>query len=421
MTREPVTLEIRLQNVAFHIQSYPSPTAEINQVSDLQWIEENLSESSNSPTKSQATELSLPAPGGGVVALHRDPAIYQTLYRQRELYTQPVQCFSMHGSNVSTLKKPSDSQFIYDSDLQVFYQISKKQRAVSRSNSNPSLSLSEDSVPTVIVFANDKQHSARIAILRIVRELASQRMISLGWLPLHASAVATSHGSILVLGERRAGKSTLMLQLLTESSCDFLANDRVCIDVCAPNGPQTYSIPCVINLRASSLDLLSTHSTTSDIPHRLCNPICRTWRARETLEETFSKPHPIRDDIPPTDLTLSPSQFLHLIQRKKVSNAVAGVLLFPSIRDVKGVSIRRLTPDECLSNLRSNLFPITPSVFLNSCCTDSTTQEDSTQVANFELPLARLANCVCAYAIEIERGRLLSKEVLSSLVMSSLD
>lgn len=437
MTREPVTLEIRLQNVAFHFESYPTPTTEITHISDLQWIHENLSDSSHAPTTSQAPE-SRPVtpnrgltPKSGVVALHRDAAIYQSLLSQRELFTQQVQCFSMHGSNVSTLTKPTDPQLIYDSDLQVFYQISTQPSTVPQSISDPALSSSENTIPKVIVFANEKQHSARIAILRIVRELASQHMLSLGWLPIHASAVALAQSSILVLGERRAGKSTLMLQLLTESACHFLANDRVCIDVFAPNGPQTYSIPCVINLRASSLELLNTHSATSEIARRLCNPICRTWRARETLEECMAKSHTPHDDIPPTDLTLSPRQLLHLVQRNKISNATARVLLFPSIRDEKGCSIRRLTPNECLSNLRNNLFPITPSIFLNSSRADSTTQAATTQYgtandgsandAYLQIPLTQLANSVCAYAIEIEQGKLLSKEVLSSLVMSSLD
>lgn len=419
MSREPVTLEIRLQNLAFHIESYSTSATSISQISDLQWIQENLSEATHSTSTSKSTELSFLTSSGGVVALHRDAAIYQTLFNQREFYTQPIQCFSMHGTKVSTLRKPSDPQIIYDCDLQVFYQISKQQRAVPQSISNRALPFSADSIPKVVVFANDKQHSARIAILRIVRELASQRMLSLGWLPLHASAVATAQGSILVLGERRAGKSTLMLQLLTESDCDFLANDRVCIDVFDPNGPQTYSIPCVINLRASSLDLLNTHSTTSEIAHRLCDPVCRTWRARETLEETLAKSHTVHDDIPPTDLTLSPSQFLHLVQRKKVSSASASVILFPTIRDEKGVSTRRLTPDECLSKLQENLFPISPSIFLDMNLQEAKSQNASSQNEMLEASLKHLAKSICSYALDIERGSRLSKEDLSSILIGS--
>jgi hypothetical protein len=438
MTREPVTLEIRLHNVAFHIESYPTLATEIGQFSDLQWIHENLSDSSHPPMTSHPPELgSLTQygglnsnggliPSGGVVALHRDAAIYQTLTNQRGLFTQPAPCFSMHATSVSTLRKPSDPHLIYDSDLQVFYQISTQPSTTPESTSDPTLSSPEKTIPKIIVFANENQHSARIAILRIVRELASQKMLSLGWLPLHASAVAFAQGSILVLGERRAGKSTLMLQLLTLPACNFLANDRVCIDVFAPNGPQAYSIPCVINLRASTLELLNKHSASSDMANHLCDPICRSWRARETLEETMTKSHTAHENIPPTDLTLSPSQFLHLVQRNKIPSARARVLLFPSIREEQGCCIRRLTPNECLSYLHSNLFPITPSIFLNSSRADTiphtaTAQAATTQDTDFQIPLMQLANSVRGYAIEIERGKLLSKEDLSSLVMASLD
>jgi hypothetical protein len=102
------------------------------------------------------------------------------------------------------------------------------------------------------------------------------------------------------------------------------------------------------------------------------------------------------------------------------------VLLFPSIREEQGCCIRRLTPNECLSYLHSNLFPITPSIFLNSSRADTiphtaTAQAATTQDTDFQIPLMQLANSVRGYAIEIERGKLLSKEDLSSLMMASLD
>jgi hypothetical protein len=227
---------------------------------------------------------------------------------------------------------------------------------------------------------------------------------------LHAAAVTSEDRSILILGERRAGKSTLMLQLLLEHDCDFLANDRVWIDASSPDELLVSSIPCIINIRASSLTLLNSNAPTSSPYLPLCDPLCRTWRARETLDETMANTRTLTPGNQSTDLSLSPRQFLHLVQRTQVSKALATMFLFPSICDDAGFGIQRLTPEQCETKLRENLFPITPSKFAESTACDSTFQE----------PLARIAKSIFGFALRIERGRLLSKENMASVLMNSL-
>jgi hypothetical protein len=401
---------MRFHNLAFRIEMHAASAGGIRPPSDLQWILENFSSLSQLPDTTFDLDRDPPTRCDGIVVLHRYASVYQALFAQRELYTQAVPCFSMHGDRVATLANPSAPEIIYDSELEVFYQVAPKSTTTFDPAPVVCVATPEDSIPRVLVVANENQPSARIAILRILREIASQRMLAAGWVPMHAAAVTSEDRSILILGERRAGKSTLMLQLLLEHECDFLANDRVWIDVSSPDGPQVYSIPCIINIRASSLALFTPNSPTTTPPLPLCNPLCRTWRARETLDETMTNPRSLPQDHQSADLSLSPRQFLHLVQRNQVSNALATMFLFPSISDEKGFDVQRLTPEQCQTKLRENLFPMAPSEFSKSTARDST----------FEDSLAKLAKSIGAFALRIERGRRLSKEDVSSVLRNSL-
>lgn len=407
---QTASLDVRLHNLAFRIETHAASAGGISPVSDLQWIRENFSGVSQLPDATLGRNRDPFNLCDGIVELHRDASIHQALFAQRELYTQPVPCFSMHGDRVATFAKPSTPEIIYDSELQVFYQIAPESPTIFHPAPVAHLAPPENSNSKVIVVANQNQSSARIAILRVLREIATQRMLASGWLPLHAAAVTFAERSILILGERGAGKSTLMLQLLSEHKCEFLANDRVWIDASSPNGPQVYSIPCVINIRASSLALLTPDSATTSQAFRFRDSICRNWRARETLDETLAKPRSLLGGNESADLSLSPRQFLHLMQRDQVSNAQASMFLFPSIRDEPGFATQRLTPEQCQTKLRENLFPITPSRFSRLPACESL----------FEDPIAKLANSTCAFALRIQRGKQLSQADVSSVLMHFL-
>ncbi len=355
--------------------------------SDLQWIDENLSNLSCNP-QSQTTRLGSPKPRPLALTLRRNLATYQSLRAQRSTFTLPNPCFSLHDKEIATYSNPNLTNTIYDSELDVFY--------LNRSQDT-------DKVPHIEVIARTQQPSARVAILRIVREFSSHRLLAKGWIPLHASAVTFHDRAILILGQRRAGKSTLMLQLLRDFNCKYIANDRVFIDPIETPKPGVYPIPGVVNVRASSLALFPPQTTNTDAKCNLWSNVCSSWRARQTLAEAqaihSSSSHPTL-----SDLSLSTHQYLHLVGSQQVSFAPAALFVFPSQLTNTQSSWKPMSTVQLQSKLAENLFPISSSAFLKH----NPTQPCLTEV------LQPLAQQVSGIELQLECGKLAPPEILRS-------
>ena len=68
----------------------------------------------------------------------------------------------------------------------------------------------------------------RASLLRVVREFAMNHSHGRG-LFLHASAVATEGGALVIAGPKAAGKTTLLTYLLSDRAGHYLSNDRVLV------------------------------------------------------------------------------------------------------------------------------------------------------------------------------------------------
>ena len=423
---------------------------------DVQWIEENMGGTaelgastrasvSTAQDKGVSSSESLGCKGSpSVIELVRDNSLHADFHRRLGDFCVPVECFSMHGNMNRSFAHKADCCSIYDSELDLFYRIvpdplEASRNAPTSSGNRHYETIGRDKADRISVLAKKSQPSARIAVLRIMREIASAHMCLSNWLPLHAAAVAHDQQAILILGERRAGKTTLSLQLLSHLACSFISNDRVFVDASATPAPVVHGIPGVINVRHGSISLLqesmelSAMSSAQDPlapgPQSVeqysaelwsnelwSNELWSNelwfkghwsvgkWRARQTLDEALQN-SPCDPSDAPVDLSLSTRQFLHLTGSSSTRHASLRLALFPQIiesdgspKTGSGFQVQRLSYNETCERLQENIFPIKPTVFTQNYSWPTTHAQG----------IESLANSLVALDVKVPAGKLIA-------------
>jgi energy-coupling factor transporter ATP-binding protein EcfA2 len=171
--------------------------------------------------------------------------------------------------------------------------------------------------------------------MRVVRELAMARTVSTGGLLVHAAAVRTAGGGVVVLcGPKGSGKTTLVMSLLVHApGAAYVANDRC---VVRANGSGTAAtvrgLPTLVSIRSDTLERF---------------PVVRA-RLDGVRPEAASRPR----------ATVTPPEFLELVGRP--ARAPGGPLLalvFPRVgAGPNRLALRRLGPAEAEARLREGLF-----------------------------------------------------------------
>ena len=107
---------------------------------------------------------------------------------------------------------------------------------------------------SVEVVAPADEPGARVALMRVVRELATGGAVRRGALLLHAGALVLGDQAVVVAGPKGAGKTTLLLHLLHAAGTRFVANDRVVVGTGTP--PRVRGMPSIVAIRPGTLERL---------------------------------------------------------------------------------------------------------------------------------------------------------------------
>lgn len=81
-----------------------------------------------------------------------------------------------------------------------------------------------------ILDAKSFPQVAQFTLIRVLRNLARYRVEHSTHYPLHAAAISLKGYSVLMTGEKYAGKTTMLTMLLTYTQAQFISNDRVSLD-----------------------------------------------------------------------------------------------------------------------------------------------------------------------------------------------
>jgi hypothetical protein len=186
---------------------------------------------------------------------------------------------------------------------------------------------------------------------RFTLVMALQELIALplraSRLEVHASAVETDGGAILIVGPKRAGKTTLSFHLLRSGRCRAIANDRVFA------GPDSGSIA----VRGVPSSLRVGPAMAAEFPELGAGlpPIDRVhlYSAEELARPDGARP-------PETDeLMLSPAQVATQLGVERIAAAPLGALLFPRVdAGVDGWRLDRLDAADAAAETWANRFGI---------------------------------------------------------------
>lgn len=286
---------------------------------DLQWLRESLE------------------PSFDVIAEEADSVPRVTLTRRDETFEE---C-SKHPSRGAAIgffaldsglamveeRRVSEREWrlFFDPRLEVFYRVDRSGLDVE-------------------IVARVDTPRARVAALRVLREFVMGDARTRGRSIIHAAAIATDGGVILVAGPKASGKTTTLLSCLSLGVGTFVANDRVSLSRSA-SGFFARGLPTLVSLQAGLMIFFPTLSERLEE---------EKYSYRKTLEEHARNRLKGRPSGPPWDL--SPAQFLAAVGIGATAGGPATCVLFlsPESRG-RNAYWRRLKEEEATARLAENL------------------------------------------------------------------
>lgn len=179
------------------------------------------------------------------------------------------------------------------------------------------------------ILAARERPGARLTAFRLLRELAQSAAIAGGALPLHAAALGSKSGVTLVVGPKRAGKSSLLLHGLVGHGERYVANDRVLValDGATHESGQVWAhgMPSIVGIRAGSLAWAGDLGTALE---------SRAWHYTTTVAEARANQRAgvaakAAGTIWPPGLT--PAQLCALLGAECLAGGPVTRLVFPSV------------------------------------------------------------------------------------------
>ena len=243
---------------------------------------------------------------------------------QAERHPQPLACFRLDRRVVSCpgWVEPGGSILAADQEFGCYYHVQGNQ---------------------VEVISRPQDRPARIGLMRVVRELAIQRVLSRSeTLDLHAAAFVFRGRAILLAGDKNAGKTTLLAHALTSPHTALMANDRVIVD----GGLEARGVPTVVSVRAET--------------ERAFPALGRRLPRRAVL---FHKGELAAEDLTrvstyqPSVLALSMAQFARQLNSRLEPSAPVSAIVFPEVSPTtSGWSLSSMDPAEAAARLRRNIY-----------------------------------------------------------------
>lgn len=198
----------------------------------------------------------------------------------------------------------------------------------------------------VELCADGDGRALRLALLRVVRELATLHALARGALHLHGAGFAAAPGAIAILGAKRAGKTTMLLAALRAAGSGFLANDRLLLE---PGGatPLLRGMATIVRIRREGLALVAGLPPPDfGAPHRYYLTLDECARGSALLGPTERDP-----------ASMSPAQLCRWTGAPMLHAAPLAAFVFPEVdAEERRFSIARLPPEEAEARLRDALF-----------------------------------------------------------------
>lgn len=236
-----------------------------------------------------------------------------------------MDCFALDRGLVRlpVWRSPGDERVLFDGRFRVFYRVAPHRASVQ-------------------IVTPETNRRCRFALMRVVRELAMSSIEAQGRMLLHASAFTVNGRGTLIAGPKEVGKTTLLMAALQNDGAEFVANDRVVVDVDA-TPPVLRGMPTLVTIRAAALAFFPRLERT------LRQEPFSHW---ESLRERSSRP-PTRPGAP---IDVTPAQLCDALRVPMSAGGIVHAVLFPRVTGrAGGISLREIGPDAARERLASCL------------------------------------------------------------------
>jgi hypothetical protein len=285
----------------------------------LRWLEEFLS---------PAFRIGARDVYSATVVLHEDSQRYDdALARRPTAASVELDSFvnDSHMIRLPAWASTPGSISAFQEDFRVLYVVDRETRSIA------------------VLSPASNPHS-RTALMRVVRELAMNRSWRDRGMFLHAAAIAVGERGMLIAGEKRAGKTSLLLHLLRATAAEYVSNDRVLLP--SMDAATVRGMPTIVTVRPGTLAFL---------PGFAAEIVARSYHYRRTLAETADHPAPLRASQDGS-YSLSAVQLCALLSVERRAECPPHVLLFPRITGAANAGrLRDLAPAEAAARLRRAL------------------------------------------------------------------
>ncbi len=174
--------------------------------------------------------------------------------------------------------------------------------------------------------AADPGEDLRLTTMRIIRELGTIQALNQGCLPVHGGAIAVHGQGVMLTGPRRAGKTTTLLRSLVQHRADFIANDRLFLDL-RSDAIVARGMPTILKIRASTLSLLPhLHDSFRQMP------CFRSETLAEAGQRFLDPDHP-RNNLLSLSASLSTAQLLAITGTRAVQDCPLSAIVFPAVAE----------------------------------------------------------------------------------------
>lgn len=171
-----------------------------------------------------------------------------------------------------------------------------------------------------------------LSLVRALRNHNACQCLDNGELFIHGAAVEIGGFGTLLLGDRRAGKTTQLCELLTQHGAKFISNDRVFLS----DKGRLSGAPVSVNLRKPTID----------------------YFAQYQLGSTFSDIHTIGSSRMNGDVSLSVPDFTERLGCGLVPHSeLRSIVILEHDPETRGVRIERLTNDSLRDAVLEQQFP----------------------------------------------------------------
>jgi hypothetical protein len=186
--------------------------------------------------------------------------------------------------------------------------------------------------------------------MRLVREVATVQCLRKGLIHIHGSAFAHGGSAVVIVGPRRAGKTSLLVNTLRTGKADFVTNDRLFIDRDEGRGGPCDAIgmPTIVNVRAECLEMfpeLKLRFAVTSFARELTRQEC-LHGSEAAIEYSHRWPP-----------SLSPRQFCDLVGVDAVARVPIKSFVFPSISsEIDGFELERMDAESAAAEIYAGVF-----------------------------------------------------------------